>query len=106
MPVTLIRVINPKGPFFPQSFLPASLPDTWEQSVSFQFMSICSCQKVTVQPLATGLDVVSFCSAPPWACYVLLWLLPQAREDTSSRLVGFRGAPAHSPGLGSTLSAS
>lgn len=46
MAVTPTRVINLKGPFFPQSFLPAPLPGAWEQLGMVQFMGTCSCQAV------------------------------------------------------------
>lgn len=45
MAVTPARVINLKGPCFPQSFLPASLPGAWEQLVMVQLMGTCSCQE-------------------------------------------------------------
>lgn len=46
MAVILSRVINLRGPFFPRSFLPASLPGAWEQLVSFQLLGIGSCQEI------------------------------------------------------------
>ena len=55
MAVALPRVINHKGPFFPQSILPASVPGTWGQFSAYRHL-----QSLALQLLVTGLDIVLF----------------------------------------------
>ena len=102
MAATLSRVINLREPFFPQSFLPASLPGSWEQLVSFQLLGICSCQEVQpFSPWPVAQTWLGFIRSYRGLFNVLLWLPPHTQgEDASPRLQVSAGSRSRVPGLG------